>query len=224
MRAVPWIGTYFANRLARADMPGGATRTPGELGRRVNAWLSAMPVGTRRNGLRRAVGSICQNRRASSCRGGYYVRDVNPGCFMGILSLLSILWGEPSVFHGAHMAVRNQDIDDIGANTVAWRRFKTADGTYPAAECGCITTQAGCASKAASCAWVPAVPGRCVPRWGGLQGFEGIAGYMGEKGTVPPTAARRPLTRYVRVPGSKTAWRVPGALRRVSALPATAWP
>jgi hypothetical protein len=93
MTSVPHIGRFFADRLARPDVPGGAATTPAGLARRVNGWLAAMPIANRREGLKQVLGAMCQNRRANTCVNGYYIRDINPGCFLSLCSILSIIWG-----------------------------------------------------------------------------------------------------------------------------------
>jgi hypothetical protein len=237
LRAIPGIGHFFADRLNGAAVPGGRIITPADLVRRINTWLSAMPAAERQQGLRRSVQAICQNRRASTCHDGYYIRDVNPGCFLSIFALLSILRPDLGVFRGANVALQQPPaIDALGSKTVNWRRFKTIDGTFPAAQCPCLQTQGKCLAKK-SCLWVApplnAAEGaplhsrskQCVPRGPGPLGFEGIGPYTGQKGAVPENSIRRPGSKYVHVPASKRTWRVPGgAIRPLRALPARNWP
>lgn len=224
LRDVPGIGSYFAQRFARPDVPGGAAITPADVARRVNHWLAGMSRARRREGLIRFLGTACQNRRASTCVGSYLVRDVNPGCFMGLSSMLSILLGAREVHHEAHQAVSRGVIDELGSNTVVWRRDRTPDGHfYPAAQCSCKTTQAECNHHLnhGMCAW-SAGGGYCTPA-AGPAGFEGIAGYAGQR--IPPAAGpRRPGSRYNVSPHSRVEWRRAGKLARIRAWDGSPWP
>jgi hypothetical protein len=133
------------------------------------------------------------------------------------------------------MAVAAPVFDTLGAKSISWRRHKSVDGIFPAAQCGCIRAQGKCIAMK-SCMWIeaPVVPiagaplharsKQCVPRGAAPAGFEGIAAYAGQKTTVPLIAQRRTGTRYVHVPGTTRAWRVPGPLNNIRALAAFAWP
>ena len=216
LRNIPGIGPYFARRFSRPDVPGGAAVTPAAVARRVNNWLAGMGRERRRAGLVRLLGAACQNRRASTCAGDYYVRDVNPGCFLGLAAMLSVLWGAGAVHHEAHQAVPRQLVDEVGSNTVVWRRDRTAAGVFPAAQCACKTTRAACTGP---CVWSA---GACLPSQAEPHGFEGIGGYAGER--VPPVAPRRPGSKYAFAPGVHVEWRRPGKLAKVRVWDGARWP
>jgi hypothetical protein len=216
LRDVPGVGPYFARRLASPNVPGGAAVTPAAVARRINNWLAGMGRGRRRAGLVRLLGAACQNRRASTCVHDYFVRDVNPGCFMGLAAMLSVLWGAREVHHEAHQALPRDAVDAVGSKTVLWRRNKTATGIYPAAQCACRTTAATCV---APCVWSA---GHCLPASAEIQGFEGVGDYAGER--VPPMGARRAGTKYAFAPGTHVEWRRPGKLATVRAWEGALWP
>lgn len=220
LRDVPGIGAYFARRLANQTVPGGAAITPAAVARRINSWLAGMGRAGRRAGLVRILGAVCQNKRANTCADGYHIRDINPGCFMGLAAMMSILWGSREVHHEAHQALPQHVVDEVGSNTVVWRRNKTAaGGVYPAAQCSCKTTQATCPQG--PCVWSPA--GVCLPANGVPRGFEGVGTYTGQRVTQPG-APRRLGAKYTVAPGSGVEWRRPGKLANVRVWDGGNWP
>lgn len=209
LSAVSGLGKYFARRLASPNLPeGGGARTPLELSRRVNGWLRGMGAGQRAAGLKRVLSSLCQNRRASTCAGDYMVRDVNPGCLMGLAALLSVLWGSRPAPPGG-LALRPAVADAVG-QSVQWRTDRTAEKFYPAAQCPCRSTQRDCEAHntGGTCLWTAG--GVCVPRAGRVHGFEGVGALAGQR--VPPVAPLRRGSRYARNVAAGVDWRRPARL------------
>lgn len=212
LRSVPGLGPYFAKRFSQANFPEGPVATPAAVATRVNHWLNGMTRNRRQSGLARIIGAACQNRRANTCSKDYFVRDVNPGCFLGLAAMLSVLWR-----HLPHaQAVSRNTIDAMAENAISWRREKTANNFFPAAQCSCKTTQASCRHP---CVWSGGV---CTPEARNISGFEGVAGYAGQR--VPPVIPRRPGSKYTVSPVSRVEWRRPGTLEKIRAWEGTRWP
>jgi hypothetical protein len=226
--SVPGIGLFFARRFARNDVSvDGAVTTPAAVARRVNSWMAAMHPANRRAGFVRVLGAACQNRNANRCAGKYYVRDVNPGCFMGLAAMLSVLWGDPRVHHLAHQAVPLAVVNEVGAKTVSWRTNKTASGFYPAAQCACLETEETCvaggaplaAGEVRPCVWFA---DHCMPADADAHGFEGVGAFAGER--LLPGGNQRPTSKYVVAPGKLVGWRRTGKLAAVRARGGGTWP
>jgi hypothetical protein len=236
MRDVPHVGRFFAKRLHGYKSVGRPrVDTPADWARQTSHWLAAMPEGARRQGLGRILAAACQNPRASRCVRGYFVRDVNPGCFLALTAILSVLWGDAHVFGpGVAMPVSRRTVDAVGLEGVTWRRGKATDGSYPAASCACRSSRERC-EEVASCAWRPGAAegfgesggevSHCIPADPHLRGFDGVADYAGQKAPNPAGAAlARKGTSYT--PLGTVQWRAStdARLPNVPAVPHEAWP
>ena len=175
-----YIGAYVAGRLADENM-----LTVGDLAR-----------GTRGMSLPRVrtlLTEAAANRRANQCVRGYHVRDVNRLAYNTLVNLLAAARREWGLGYGPTL------LPD------------THPSRSPAAAlCGCLATQAQCATRP-DCRWAMEAGGAgaalCVPRAANARGFEGVGARTGQRrdARLRTRGAQLGQQRYVQ------GWRVPDA-------------
>jgi len=197
VRSLPYIGRHFTGKLSQAGIFSTADLIRIAAARADPAGNMNNTAGSRRQAmdrLRDFISTVVEAPRGARCVGNFYdaapvpgpanrtylVRDINPGAFWALVSVLSRLWPDnangvarraaiAALTGGAARFLRRGDIESLQAS-VTKPRAAGARSNAAAATCVCRRNAASCAAAqiggASLCQWLArGLVSQGLPNW-----------------------------------------------------------